>query len=196
MEWSLLDTESTTKILQHCIQFASASAVPKVSCKIKKAKKPTKPWYPELTTAVKESRQKYHAWVSQGRPRDAPSFSVMKAAKKNIRTIQRHHHAKARQRMLDEVSSASFRNSKLFHKLVKRQRGRDPTASCVYSGETLLTNPDHIRDAWSELQFFKFSWGRPPRPPPCGCAPAEGFALRMVPPVFDKPGSAPVLDFA
>ena len=148
--WDILDTDSATKTLQHCIQTATAVAVPKTECKIVR-KSNLKPWYPELRQAVQSSKKLHFIWMKQGKPRgDAPSFINMKMAKREVRKTQRRHHARIRQALLDKVSDAAIWNQRLFHYLVRKQRGKTQPTDCIYQGDVLLHDHDAILGAWTD----------------------------------------------
>ena len=102
---------------------ASKSAAPPVKKKGRKAN--LKVWSQEIQSAVKAKKEAFWHWKAGGRPRDSdhPLLINKKLTGVALRKECRLEAAKIREENRQEIFEARTADTKLFHKLVKKQRG-------------------------------------------------------------------------
>lgn len=98
----------------------------------KQYKKPKlKVWTPEIQHAIKDKKEAFCEWKHKGRPNLKDHWLVVnkKVATYNLRKLCRIESARQRQTVRQEILDARYENTRLFHKLISRQRGG--AAQCV-----------------------------------------------------------------
>ena len=134
-----LDAELIVRSITSTLRKASETSCPEP--KKRKSKKGFPIWSDGVATAVHGSKVAHSEWKRAGCPRDPenPSFKQRKEARKVLKREVRFTLFQQRQDLLVSVMDASERDTKHFHRLVRRQRARPSTATEIlqFSGSTL-----------------------------------------------------------
>ena len=116
----------------------------------RKARGRKKYWSEAIKEASQKSKQAFWCWKESGRPpMPHPTMIGKLRASKYLRSVQRKEAAKQRTDFLSKVMDASERDNKLFHKLIKANRGTIGAQVVLKSGEKLIHNEDDQTDLWS-----------------------------------------------
>ena len=104
------------------LKKATDSATPRPKKKRRKAK--LKVWSTEVQTAAK--KEAFWHWKDGGRPNEKEHHLLIskKLASVNLRKICRFEPAKLREGARQEILDSRSEDTKLFHKLINRQRGK------------------------------------------------------------------------
>ena len=148
LNWSSMDTDTAVESLIQNITSAYTNCTPakKLHNRIGK----DKAWFPELSHAVKLSKEKHFLWKEAGKPRDKnPVWLEKKAAKKRVRSIQRKHQAEDRKNLLQEISQATENDPNLAYKLIKRQKKEDGTTTSLKIRGEMITDNQEITSEWA-----------------------------------------------
>ncbi|MCG7868271.1 MAG: reverse transcriptase family protein, partial [Candidatus Thiodiazotropha taylori] len=95
-----------------------------------KAKSKKKPklvvWNPEIKQAIQEKKKAFWKWKNENRPKatDNELLIAKKITTQNLRRACRMESARQREVKRQEILNAKFEDSGLFHRLIKKQRGR------------------------------------------------------------------------
>ena len=111
------------------LKKATDSAAPRP--KKKRRKEKLKIWSTEVQNAVKAKKEAFWQWKEGGRPNEKEHHLLISKtlASANLRKICSFESAKLRVRVRQEILDARSEDTKLFHKLIKRQR--DQLKFCV-----------------------------------------------------------------
>lgn len=144
-----MGSEDSTEKLSNLLYEAAIQTGPK-SRKRKKTRKP-KPWSENLKILILRGRNANYRWKVEGKPREGhPALMERARIKKAIRREQRMINAKARENQMAELSNAWSGDSKLFHRLVKRQRKcRSTQTKELIVEEEQITDEKGILKAWT-----------------------------------------------
>ena len=146
-----LDADSAIHVLQCAMNTATLCSTTFKTVKTQASCKKNPVWSTELAEAVRASKIAHHEWKAAGRPEGTdPLWQARKVAKKNVRRTQRRQTARDRSALLDEIEAASEKDSKLFHKLVRKQRQKVNPSYCLMVDGRLVQDPDEQRDAMAE----------------------------------------------
>ena len=149
----VLDKEIQT--LTDILTDASKSAAPPVKKKGRKAK--LKVWSQEIQSAVKAKKEAFWHWKVGGRPRDSDHPLLINKTLSGValRKECRLEAAKIREENRQEIFEARTVDTKLFHKLVKKQRGNQ--RFCVnelhVNGKVYNDSGEGVLQGW--FQHFK-----------------------------------------
>ena len=81
-------------------------------------------------------------WNQRGRPSTGPAYETRKTAKKSLRKTLRSASARKRNKIYSDIMEASQRDTRLFHRLIRHQRGHSSPA-----GSELLVNGNLVCSA-------------------------------------------------
>lgn len=138
--------------LTSILKKATDSSAPRPKKKRRKAK--LKVWSTEVQNAVKAKKEAFWQWKIGGRPEEKEHHLVIskKLASVNLRKICRFESAKIREGARQEILDARSEDTKMFHKLINRQRGK--LKFCVnelhVDGEVYSDVGDGIMRGWFE----------------------------------------------
>ena len=150
IDLDLVSTDHAFNILQNAIHTATAAAVPGKAQR-RGNHKQMRRWSSELAAAVKHSKLMHYQWKQLGRPQDNhPAWRARKRASRSVRRVQRVQAATSRAKLLTEISEASYRDPKLFSKLVQKQRTSVCTATGLMIEGKLITAEDEILNHWAD----------------------------------------------
>ena len=110
------------------------------------------PWSPDVATAMRLNKQALHRWIAEGRPPEPhPAACARKDAKKQLRRAFRTASAKKRLQLYQDIMDASASDTRLFHRLIKTQRGtsNQNNTQLIVCGK-LITSPDDLLDEWTK----------------------------------------------
>ena len=134
-----LDAELLVRTISSTLRKASEMSCPER--KKRKTKKGFPVWNDRIATAVHNSKVAQFEWKKAGKPSDAGCYSHKRRreARKALRREVRFTLFQQRQDLLGSVMNASEQDTKLFHRLVRKQRARPSTATetLKYDGNTL-----------------------------------------------------------
>ena len=109
-----------------------------------------KVWSEAIKEASQKSKLAFWQWKESGRPPLPHSTTVRKCqASKHLRSVQRKEAAKQRHDFLAKVMEASERDKKLFHKLIKANRGTTGVQIILKSGDQLVHDEGDQTELWS-----------------------------------------------
>ena len=124
-EYSTLGSlDNEIRKLTDVLVEATVTAAPRPKKKRRKAK--LKVWSIDVQNAVKAKKRAFWQWKVGGRSADKDHHLLIskKLASVNLRRICRFEMAKVREGSRQEILDARSENTRLFHKLVNRQRGK------------------------------------------------------------------------
>ncbi|MEW8547754.1 MAG: reverse transcriptase family protein, partial [Candidatus Thiodiazotropha sp.] len=130
------------------------SANPQEKSGRKPSKKPKlKVWTPDIQQAIKEKKRAFGEWKFNGQPNTKEHWLVInkKVTTRNLRKLCRLESARQRQTIRQEILDARYEDTRLFHKLIKRQRGG--SLQCVNElrvGDKIYTSKEEILDGFRE----------------------------------------------
>ena len=128
----------------------------KAAPKRKKHRKRTsrlKVWTPDIQKAVEEKKRAFYEWKQAGRPKNGTDQMVLNkklttiALRQAIRFEYNNKQVQIRQEILDSRTH----NSKLFHKLINKQRGK--LVNCVnelHVGDKTFRTEGEILSGWHQ----------------------------------------------
>ena len=130
---------------------AATKSAPTVKKRRRKAKLAV--WSSDVQKAVREKKEAFWKWKQCNRPIEADHYLLInkKLATSNLRKICRFETARAREKTRQEILDAKAEDSKLFHKLVNKQRGR--LKHCVnelHVGGKVYYSSTGILDGWRD----------------------------------------------
>jgi endonuclease/exonuclease/phosphatase family metal-dependent hydrolase len=138
--------------LSSYLSRAASRTVPVVTIKPNKRR----PWSSTIKAALKTSKTALHNWQVA----DKPSFShpvsiARREARKLVRRSFRIHTAKIRRNLLAKVMDSHSNKTKLFYKLVAKQRSGSSNSSMALSIQgRLITEADELSESWADY-FYK-----------------------------------------
>ncbi|KAH3738657.1 hypothetical protein DPMN_045296 [Dreissena polymorpha] len=111
-----------------------------------------KVWTQKIGHCLKDMREAYKLWCSEGKPRDTDNiiFGNLKTAKKIFRSSYRCEQARRSAQDKDNNINARTRDSKLFHKLINKKRKKK---QCII--EDLYVDDEHFNGSDSAATGFK-----------------------------------------
>ena len=115
-----------------------------------------KTWTPEIQQAIKDKKQAFGRWKEEGRPDSKDHWLLVnkKVTTSNLRKLCRIESARQRQNARQEILDAKYENAKLFHSLIRRQRGRgEGSTQCVnelHVGDKVYTTKSEILEGFRE----------------------------------------------
>lgn len=118
----------------------------------------------ETLEMYKKSKELFGKWKNNGCDSNDHVKTELLKAKRAVRLSQRQFATEARLTLYAEIAKASSTYTKLFYKLVNKQRQWDTqklTSTLVVNGSSLQTEDD-IRDGWAE--YFRTSAHLSPHP--------------------------------
>ncbi len=108
-------------------------------------------WTPAIAKAATESKEAMKLWKDAGSPlAPHPLWHARTTAKKALRAALRTQVQQNRQRLFTDILEASTSNQKLFHQIIRRQRGTNSQQHGLtlrVDGD-LVTEESEVRDAW------------------------------------------------
>lgn len=106
-------------------------------------------WNSEIGNASKQSKQAFFQWKSDKTDNIKTQRKIK--ARKLLRSAQRRAQASIRNSLSEKIMSASETDTKLFHKLVQRQRSSKttPTDTMMFNN-TEQSDPDGILNGWKD----------------------------------------------
>lgn len=110
-------------------------------------------WRPELKPLIAEAKKAHWEWKAAGKPSDKQNqLAIAKArTKRNLRSMQRQLVAEQRRGKLSEIMTASARDTRLFYRLIKQQRGHTSNPECMqFEGRMVMG--DELLSTWT--QYF------------------------------------------
>ncbi len=140
-----LDVEVMVKTLNTILYKASsaATATPKPRSS---SKKKLNVWNEHIASAVRSSKLAHRDWKAAGSHHvdNDPTYIAKKAARAHMRSTIRQHNYMQKQDRFDEIMEADGKDTRLFYKLVGRQRKAKSTATeiLLYNSCTLNTSED------------------------------------------------------
>ncbi|MCG7866407.1 MAG: hypothetical protein JAY74_08520, partial [Candidatus Thiodiazotropha taylori] len=145
----VLDSE-VCKLTDVLLEAATASA-PTVKKRRRKAKLAV--WSSDVQKAVKEKKEAFWKWKQGNKPTEVDHHLLInkKLASANLRRICRFETAKVLEKTRQEILDAKAEDSKLFHKLVNKQRGK--LKHCInelHVGGKVYDSSTGILDGWHE----------------------------------------------
>lgn len=143
------DVESTIKTLDKLLHTAGHMAIPsyrKLKC-LKPAGRGT--WNHNISEASRESKKAHHAWKKSKSLQDKIT-AVQK--KRKLRQLQRQATAQQKAEEINQIMEASEGDSKLFHKLINKQR---KSGNSTASTGTLIVNNQELSDRDSILEGWR-----------------------------------------
>ena len=142
---TVLQPEDALRSFQTILDTAACTAVPYEDKKVN----PTPPnkvkWTPMLASAVQLSKIHNYRWKQGGRPTDGPLWVERKRANKQTRAVQRQQEAGERRDLIQSISLAAGEDQTLFHKLIKRQRGKSQVTDTLFIDGEKITDEEQIR---------------------------------------------------
>ena len=143
----VLDNEISK--LTDVLLAAATKSAPTVKKRRRKAKLAV--WSSDVQKAVREKKEAFWKWKQGNRPIEADHHLLInkKLATSNLRKICRFE--TAREKTRQEILDAKAEDSKLFHKLVNKQRGR--LKHCVnelHVGGKVYDSSTSILDGWRD----------------------------------------------
>ena len=116
-----------TEVDNHCIQeycetltdvllLASEKSAPKFRATRKQA------WNGDVSRAMAVNKQALHTWRDAGRRTDGTLWDEKRRSKKQLRQALRQTNAESKTRLYQEVVTTCSSDTKLFHRLIKKQR--------------------------------------------------------------------------
>lgn len=120
--------------------------------KAKRSKKGLDIWNPRISTCVKINKACFVEWKHAGSPRnsDHPALVERKRAKSMLRSEIRRTRAETRERMYTEIMNAKTEDTRLFYRLVQKQRSTKSSNT-----DMLLINGQKLVDDEAILEGFK-----------------------------------------
>ena len=152
---NLCGLDSAVKKVNNVLSEAAVLAAPKGKKPRRRTSK-LKVWTPDILKAVEAKKGAYYSWKQAGRPNDSSDQTVInkKLTTISLRQAIRFEHNNKQVQIRQEILEARTYNTKLFHKLINRQRGRAST--CVnelHVGEETFRTENEILSGWH--QHFK-----------------------------------------
>ena len=150
-EFSSLGVWITKYLNSQMFLVAATKSAPTVKKRRRKAKLAV--WSSDVQKAVREKKEAFWKWKQGNRPIEADHHLLInkKLATSNLRRICRFETAMAREKTRQEILVAKAEDSKLFHKLVNKQRGR--LKHCVnelHVGGKVYDSSTGILDGWRD----------------------------------------------
>ena len=149
---SSADDQNDNNFLNFCEILTESAKECTKSSKAKASKPKLKVWTPEISSALKDLRLAHKIWKQNGSPNDVNNefLKHKKLCKQNFRRHIRIEQGKRLKDEKEQIMNARTHDSKLFHKLVQKQRKH---------GQSYI-NELHVRDGLysgneSILQGFK-----------------------------------------
>lgn len=124
----------------------------KPKTKVRKGKK-RKPMHPSLIQLIRRGRKLNWEWKNAGRPNQSHPLSVArKDVSKQIRKCQRMAAARHRNNSLQAIMNARTEDSKMFHRLVAKQRTVRTSAKGIHlsNGDCEISDPDEVLEVWRD----------------------------------------------
>jgi hypothetical protein len=138
--------EATCESIIDICKFAASKSIPPV----KQKRSNTKSWDGNVSRAMAHNKQILQAWRLAGSPRSGHLWESKKLSKKALRKSQRCATARARNKIYEDVMTASYGNVKLFYRLIQRQRGQtSPKGLQLILNDALVSNPKEVLDLWT-----------------------------------------------
>jgi hypothetical protein len=137
--------ELATMDLINTLRKAEEGSVPRPSCVIL----PRKPKPIEWVEIHKKVKEAHGEWCVQGKAR-GDIFEKLKDLKRQLRQTERQQAAKRRDDLYRDIESAATMDSKIFFRLVNKQRSNQTgpsTTELVYKGCTY--REDNILEGWA-----------------------------------------------
>ena len=160
--FNLLDhqcPEAYCETLNDVLLFAASKSMPNpIRRSLKQA------WDGDVSRAMAANKAALMSWRNAGRPISGDTWMERKTTKKILRQALRQANAKSKVRLYEDIADASPRNSRLFHRLIRRQRV-NPTISGteLLIDDKLITSTDLVPEAWTRhgaidynLNYFMF----------------------------------------
>jgi hypothetical protein len=151
---SNLDIELQIHDLTCALGKAVEGAIPRT--KILPYKKNRLP--PEIVAIYKQSKETYWKWKLEGKRLNDPLHIQLKSQKKLLRSAQRKTESDRRLQLYKEIIDASSWDTRLFYKLINRQRNakQADTTTCLLVDNTVLKDEEEIVQGWASY-FLKLS---------------------------------------
>jgi hypothetical protein len=140
--WSV---ELATQKLIQALKKADSHTVPRPKpCPSRSRKRPK-----EVINAHYKAKTAHAEWKTHGKDKTHSSFKELKEAKRELRQSQRYGEAQRRNKLYDEIQTASSRDTKLFYKLINMQRKSvsNITTKLEYKGHTYQDT--EITEGWA-----------------------------------------------
>lgn len=116
-------------------------------------------WNKNISEVSKITKENHALWKNGGAPKDKnnPLKSQLTAAKRLLRKTHRQAHASQREKLANQIMTASSLDDKLFHKLLRTQRsdGNRFTKTLRRGNQTTEKNED-ILHMWTDY-FYELS---------------------------------------
>ncbi len=146
---TMLSPDAAIEVLHHIIATATSDSTPSTS-KRNNNRLQNKKWTPDLSAAVKTSKETHFRWKQAGRPSgNHQLWKEKKTAKNKIRSIQRKQAWEERKELRDELSDASENDPKAFYRLIKRQKEAKSNISSLLINGEVVDDPNTIRAEWA-----------------------------------------------
>ena len=144
--------DKAVRQINNILEEAAVMAAPKRKVPKKRTKR-LKVWTPDIQKAVEAKKSAFYAWKEAGRQNDSFHQTVFdkKLTTKALRQAIRFEYNNKQAQIRQEILEARTRDSKLFYKLINRQRGK--LSNCVnelhVGGETFKTDSE-ILFGWQQ----------------------------------------------
>ena len=122
---NLYGMDTTVRKVNNILNVAAMKAV-LIRKKHRKKISRLKGWTPDIQEAVEEKKRAFYEWKQAGRPKDGTEQMVLKKSLTIIafRQAKWIEYNNKQVQIRQEILGSRTHNSKLFHKLINRQRGK------------------------------------------------------------------------
>ena len=110
-------------------------------------------WSPEIQQAVREKKKAFWEWKLGDRPKTKENWLVInrKTTTSNLRKLCRIESARQRQSARQEILDAKYEDTRLFHRLINKQRGHSKqVVNELHVGDKVFSTPLEIQQGFKE----------------------------------------------
>ena len=131
--------EAYCETLMHTLHYAASRSIPRP-----KSRKNRQVWDIDVSHAMAANKDTLREWLNVRRPSQGISYEDRKHTKKCLRRALRQANAKSRTKIYEDIAeSADSKNTKLFHRFIRKQRA----TPAVSGGELIIA--DLVMEAWT-----------------------------------------------
>ncbi|MCG7879544.1 MAG: reverse transcriptase family protein [Candidatus Thiodiazotropha taylori] len=152
---TLAAIDTATRKINNILEEAATLAAPKGK-RLKRRTSKLKVWTPEIQEAVNAKKKAFHTWKQAGRPDSTTDQTLLqkKYTTSALRQAIRFEYSKKQTQIRQEILDSRTSDSKLFYKLINRQRGK--LSNCInelHVGNDIFQTENEILNGWH--QHFK-----------------------------------------
>jgi hypothetical protein len=145
-----LSIEDALEVFTNSLHAASEKGSTAKKKRPQKKHSHKQPWSDSIKEASRTAKFHFWNWKAAGKPDNPhPLATKKKKAAKHLRAAQRQEQAQRRNRYLQDIMEAAGNDSRIFHKLIKANRGHIDINPVLRSGEALITDFEAQKEMWA-----------------------------------------------